>query len=373
MKKLGFIVNPIAGMGGRVGLKGSDGADILKKALELGAVPESPQKASRALERIKSIQDEVEIITYPNDMGENETKELGFKPTVIGSIKGNQTTPQDTELAAKQMLDLGVDMILFAGGDGTARNIYNAIGGQVPVLGIPTGVKIHSGVYATTPAAAGDLVLKFFSGRAKILIKDAEVMDIDEKAFREEDRVSAHLYGYMKVPYEKTLVQSAKAGSVSSENASLESIASDIVTNMEDDVLYLIGPGTTTRAIMDMLRLKNTLLGVDVVCNKKLIASDLNEKQLLEILEDKKAKIIVTVIGGQGYVFGRGNQQLSHRVISKVGIKNIIIIATESKLIGLEGKPLLVDTGNQEVNQKLAGYAKVITGLNKKTAYKVSY
>lgn len=369
-KKLGYIVNPIAGIGGKVGLKGSDGNHILKKAIELGAIPESERKASVALEKLISIQDEVEIITYPSEMGENKARELGFVTNVIGSVNQNQTTPEDTERAAKEMLDLDVDLILFAGGDGTARNIYNAVGDKIPVLGIPTGVKIHSAVYANTPSSAGDLVLKYFSEYPQVILKEAEVMDIDENAFR-EDRVSAHLYGYMKIPYERTLVQNAKAGSVSGENTSMESIAADIITNMEKDVMYLIGPGTTTRAIMKMLNLKNTLLGVDVVCNKTLVASDVNEQGLLKILEDKKSKIIVSVIGGQGYVFGRGNQQLSHKVIRKVGVNNIIIVAVENKLLSLEGKPLLIDTGDLEVNEMLSGYAKVVTGINKKIAYKV--
>ena len=371
-KKLGFIINPIAGMGGRVGLKGSDGADILKKAIQLGAVPKSAKKACQALERIKSIKDEIEIITYPNDMGENQAKELGFETRVIGHVIEDETTPEDTELAAKQMLDLGVDMILFAGGDGTARNINNAVGNQILVLGIPTGVKIHSGVYATTPANAGDLALEYLSGSPRVEIREAEVMDIDEDAFR-KDCVSARLYGYMKVAYERNLVQSAKAGSVSGENVSMHSIASDVINNMEENVYYVIGPGTTTRAIMQMLNLKNTLLGIDVICNKKLVASDVNEQELLKILTNKKAKIVVTVIGGQGYIFGRGNQQLSYRVIRKVGIENIIVIAVENKLLALDGKPLLVDTGNLEINKMLSGYVKVTTGLNKKIAYKVRY
>lgn len=371
-KNLGLIVNPIAGMGGKVGLKGSDGKEILQKAISLGAVPQSPARAILALEKLKPIRDRIQIITYPGQMGENEAKSLGFHTQVIGSIVEGQTTPEDTENAAKEMLKRKVDLILFAGGDGTARNLYNAVGDQIPVLGIPAGVKIHSGVYANTPANAGNLAAKFLSEDRKIRLKEAEVMDIDEEAFR-QDRVSARLYGYMKIPFERNLVQSAKAGSAPGEAASVESIASHVVQNMEKDCLYIIGPGTTTRGIMEMLGLPNTLLGVDVVCNKQLVASDANEEMLLKIVDGRKAKIVVTIIGGQGYIFGRGNQQISHKVLRSVGIENILVISTESKLLGLKGSPLLVDTGDLEMDKKLAGYKKVITGLNKYIAYKVAY
>ncbi|MDD2216702.1 MAG: ATP-NAD kinase family protein [Eubacteriales bacterium] len=376
-KKVGFIVNPLAGIGGKVGLKGSDGIKIVEKALSMGAVPEASKKAKKALERIMGLGSQIKIVTYPGPMGEIITKDLGFETEVLGTLQEDRTTPQDTENAAIELKMAGVGFILFAGGDGTARNIYNAIGNSLPVIGIPAGVKIHSGVYADTPAHAGDLALLFLSGSARIQLKEAEVMDIDEEAFR-QDRLSTKLYGYMTVPNARNLMQSAKAGSVTTERESMISIASHIITHMENDVCYIIGPGTTTRVIMDTLNLKNTLLGVDVVLDRQLIGSDVNENGLLELLnqmENKgiQSKIIVTVIGGQGYVFGRGNQQISDRVIRRVGRENLIIVATEGKMIALNGKPLLVDTGNEDVNKMLSGYVKVITAMNREMAYRLTY
>ena len=160
--KLGFIVNPIAGMGGRVGLKGTDGLEILEIARSLGAKPESPDKAKRALELLLPLKDKLEVYTYPGAMGEDEAKDMGFNPIVLESNR-DITQPRDTEEAAKKMKDLGVDLILFAGGDGTARNIYNAIGDSTPVIGIPAGVKIHSGVYASHPRAAGTIAYKYLT------------------------------------------------------------------------------------------------------------------------------------------------------------------------------------------------------------------
>lgn len=374
-RNVGLIINPLAGIGGRVGLKGSDGAEIVKKAFSLGAVPEAPAKAAKALERMKGLADQIRILTWPGPMGEAAALEAGFETKVLGALQGAVTTPEDTENAAKELLAAGAQLILFAGGDGTARNVYHVIRDKVPVIGIPAGVKIHSGVYADTPVHAGDAALLYLSGSARVQVKEAEVMDIDEEAFR-EDRLSARLYGYMLIPNVRNLMQSAKAGSVSSERDTMLSIASDIVSNMERNTCYIIGPGTTTRAVMDTLGIPNTLLGVDAVLNGELIGSDLNEAGLLALLDRMEeqgvpSKIVVTVIGGQGYVFGRGNQQLSHRVIRRVGKENIVIGATESKLIALNGKPLLVDTGDADVNQMLSGYVKVITAMNRKMAYRV--
>ena len=372
-KKLGLIVNPIAGIGGRVGLKGSDGPIILQKAIELNAKSESPERAIEALKRLVDIKEEIELITYPYQMGEEEAKIAGFCPRVIGQIKRNETTANDTQKAALAMLDLKVDLILFSGGDGTARDIYQAIHKSLPVLGIPSGVKIHSAVYATSPKNAGNLAYLYLKENTKKMqIGEAEVMDIDEEAFR-NNRLSAKLYGYLKVPYEKNLLQGGKTGSSPSEDSEVEAIASEVINLMEKDYLYIIGSGTTIQPIMKKLGLTNTLLGVDAIYNFKLIGSDLNENEILTLMKGKKTKIIVTIIGGQGYIFGRGNQQISSNVIKKVGKENILVVATKSKIISLRNKSLLVDTGEEKINQMLSGYIKVITGINERMLVKIDY
>lgn len=366
--KLGFIVNPIAGMGGKVGLKGTDGAEVLEKARELGAYPEAPEKAKKALEVLIPLKGDMQVFTCSGNMGEEETIQAGFEPIILGEKK-SITGPDDTERAAKMMLDKGIDILLFAGGDGTARNIYNAIGDKVPVIGIPAGVKIHSGVYANHPRAAGEVVLKYLQGE-DMQIKEMEVMDIDEEEFR-KGQVMARLFGYMKVPFEPKLVQNQKSGGIEGEEAALDGISDKIIEQMEPDIMYIIGSGTSTRPIMEKLGLPNTLLGIDIVKNKELVASDVNEKEILDYIEGKKAKIIVTVIGGQGYIFGRGNQQLSAAVIKKVGKENIRIIATKRKLMSLEGRPLLVDTGDDEVNSIFNGYMMVRTSYSEEVVHMV--
>jgi len=369
-RKLGLIVNPIAGLGGRVGLKGSDGTEIQRRALELGAVPQSINRAVQALERVTPLKDDLETVTYPSEMGEDAAKKCGFDPIVVDLIRKGKTTAKDTKNAAREMLRLGVNLLLFAGGDGTARDIYDAIGEGVPVLGIPTGVKMHSAVFAVNPRSAGDLAVLFLQGKCGI--REAEVMDIDEEALR-EGIVSAKLYGYLRIPFQKRLVQGLKTPSGGGEKEAMAAIACEIVDGMKGDYLYIIGPGTTTRAIMTELGLNKTLIGVDVVLKGRLVGIDVNEAQLLKLLEERDAKIIITPIGGQGYIFGRGNQQISPEVIRKVGRDNIIVVATPEKINSLRGRPLLVDTGNRAVDRMLSGYIRVVTGYNEHVIYRVAY
>jgi len=367
-KKLGLIVNPIAGMGGSVGLKGTDGNKILSQAKQLGAIPIAHIRTTEALKELSSIKDSIDLYTYPYEMGEEEAKVCSYSPIILGLISKGKTTSLDTKNAAKDLLNNKVDLILFVGGDGTARDIYEVVGDKIPVLGVPAGVKMHSSSFAINPRAAGSLATKFLQGL--IDLREAEVMDIDEEAFR-QNVLSAKLYGYLKVPHEEQMVQNVKIGSVPSQHETIESIAWEIISNMKEDY-YIIGPGTTTKSILKKLNLKYSLLGVDIVYQKKLIASDVNEKQILKIIDGKKTKIVVTVIGGQGYLFGRGNQQISSKVIKKVGKDNIIIIASEDKIISLKGNPLLVDTNDEEINEMLKGYFRVITGYRRSMMYRIA-
>lgn len=361
MKKIGFIVNPVAGIGGKVGLKGSDGEQILKRALELGAVRESSSKALVTMKILKEAEPDFELVTCPGEMGENVCREAGIKYHLIEMDVTEHTTPSDTVLAAKKMQECGLDLILFVGGDGTARNVLDALGSDTLVLGIPAGCKIHSAVYALNPKSAGRLVLKYIRGEIK-QTKISEVMDIDEEKFR-EGVVQAKLYGYLKIPNETTMVQNLKSGRGISDAVSVEMLSNYIADEMKEEVLYIVGTGSTTAAIMKKLGLKNTLLGVDVVYNRELLASDCTERELLDYVERyEKVKIIVTVIGGQGYVFGRGNQQISAEIIKRVGKENIIIAAARDKILSLFGDSLHVDTGNEEVNQMLCGYYRVVVG-----------
>jgi len=356
-KTLGFIVNPIAGMGGAVGLKGTDGKDILEKAINLGAEPVAPARAESFLSELKAIKKDVRLIVGAGLMGENEARNHGYVCKVFGE-KREETKPEDTVEITKRIVKEGVDLLIFCGGDGTARDVLNAVDKQVPVLGVPTGVKMHSAVFAVDPKAAARIASRFL--RKQLPLWEAEVMDIDEEAFR-RGRVSARLHGYLLTPYEPRLIQGAKMASPMTESdvRNQAAIAIYVIETMKPDVVYIISAGTTTRIIGDLLDEKKTLLGMDLFCNKKIIAKDVNEKQILEAIKDKTARIIVTPIGGQGFIFGRGNQQISPKVIRQVGMDNIVVIATKNKMKNL--KSLKVDTGDTELDAAFRGTIKVLT------------
>jgi predicted polyphosphate/ATP-dependent NAD kinase len=345
-KTVGFIINPIAGMGGAVGLKGTDGKEILSEAIALGAKPVAPARAKAFLSELRQIGTHIRLIVGARSMGEDEARNCGLEYTVFGERK-SETAAEDTRKTATMMADESLSLLVFCGGDGTARDVLNAVDMRFPVLGVPTGVKMHSAVFAINPQSAARVTASFLLG--ELPLREAEVMDVDEKAYR-DGCLSAELYGYVLTPYEPHLIQESKMASpmTESELRNQAAIAVCIIEEMKPDTIYIIGPGTTTRTIADLLDAKKTLLGVDLFCNKTMIAADTNEKQILEAVRGKTAKIIVTPIGGQGFVFGRGNQQISPSVIRQVGLDNIIVVATEGKLRNL--KSLRVDTGDLELD-----------------------
>ena len=347
-KTVGFMVNPVAGMGGAVGLKGTDGKAILTQAIALGAKPIATQRAETFPTELSPAQKSLNLIVGAGEMGQIQAKKSGFPCKVVGKSK-KETTSQDTQSIAKGIVEGGVDLLVFCGGDGTTRDILKAIDLKVPVLGVPTGVKMHSAVFAVSPIAAARVAVRFLWGG--LPLREAEVMDVDEEAFR-HGHLSAELYGYLLSPFEPHLIQGNKMASPMTENEveNQAAIAIYIIEEMKPDILYVVAPGTTTRTIGDLLDQKKTLLGVDLFQNKQIILHDVGEKQILQILIGKAAKIIVTPIGGQGFIFGRGNQQISSEVIRQVGLDNIVVVATKSKLDRLES--LRVDTGDSDLDEQ---------------------
>jgi len=368
--KLGLIINPLAGLGGTVALKGSDGAATAAKGLALGAQPKANSRTKAALEVLLPYKNQLTIYTVNGDMGEHCAKALGFKVQVIYNSNAI-TTANDTEQAVKALKELGVDLVLFAGGDGTARNICHAVEDTIPVLGIPAGCKIHSGVYAITPKAAGRVVEMLVKGDL-VTLGDADVMDIDEEAFR-QGTVKAKRYGEMQVPSEVRYMQAVKNGGKETDELVLVDIAAYVVSEMDEDTFYIMGSGSTVAAVMEEMGLENTLLGVDLVKDQTLIAQDLTAVQLLEHTQGQKTKLVITLIGGQGHIFGRGNQQLSPALIRAIGTNNIIVVATKTKLQALNCRPLICDTGVSSLDAELTGYIKVTCGFNDHIMYAVGY
>jgi predicted polyphosphate/ATP-dependent NAD kinase len=371
---IGLVVNPLAGLGGSLGLKGSDG-DVLRERLP-GLTPQQRHRAldrvERALRPLLAAGDSVRYSTWSGDMGAETLDALGISHQVVGAADADVTSAADTRQAVQALRAAGVDLILFAGGDGTARDIFDVVGDSFPVLGIPAGVKMHSGVFAVSPEAAGELLLQLASGGLVGLVP-REVRDIDEEAFR-HDQVRSRFYGDMLVPGEGRYLQHTKVGGRESPELVANDIADWLVEHMEEGRTYLIGPGSTTAAIMARLDLANTLLGVDVVRDGALLANDADEETLLAQLAAAVggASIVVTIIGGQGNLFGRGNQQFSPEVIRAVGLDNIVIVAAKSKIAALEGRPLLVDTNDPELDRALCGWRNVITGYEDRILYRVA-
>ena len=366
---LGLIVNPIAGMGGSVGLKGTDTAAVLCEARARGAVPQAPRRAAAVLETLAAAQPAFDLLAAPGEMGERIARAAGLRPTVVGGAAAGETSAAETRAAAQAMAASGARLILFAGGDGTARDMEAALGGRVPVIGVPAGVKMHSAVYATSPRAAADLALHAL--RSDIDARPREVMDIDEEAFR-AGAVLARLYGYMPVPHAPNLVQNVKAGGVSGGRQALGAIAAEVAGRMEAGRLYILGPGTTTRAVAEALGLPKTLLGVDLVRDGALLAADASEACILRALTDSRpGAIVVTPIGGQGHFLGRGNQQIGARVVRAVGLDRLLVAATPEKLASLHEGTLHVDTGDPALDRALAGWRRVITGRGTETICRV--
>jgi predicted polyphosphate/ATP-dependent NAD kinase len=363
---VGLIVNPLAGMGGSVGLKGTDGKEIFEEAKRRGAKPIAEARMREALLHLPRI-DGLRFLTASGNMGEDLLASLKLPHDVVHRT-ATEPSSQDTRAACEKFLGKGVRLIIFGGGDGTARDVMDAIKERAPVIGVPSGVKMHSAVFANTPQDAASLIAEYLTNG--LPLKKSEVMDIDEEAFR-EGRLSARLYGYVMTPYERGLMQPMKGdyegGSVEDEK---DSIAAYVAEEMKPDVLYILGPGTTLEAVARRIGVPKTLLGVDAVLDGELVAVDASEQTLLDLLRAReKAKILVTPIGAQGFILGRGNQQISAKVVRKVGLENLVVLAAPTKL--RETRVLRVDTGDDELDRKLKGFRNVVVGFRLGTMVRV--
>ncbi len=356
MLKVGFLINPIAGMGGRVGLKGTD--NVVEEAIKRGATEVALPRARKFLQTLNSLNSKIYFLVPSGKMGEEVVKDFEFGYRVIYPTP-ESTTAQDTRSVCEIFLREKVDMIIFAGGDGTARDVVSIVHRHIPVLGIPAGVKMYSSVFAVTPEKGAYIVDSCTREQCNFI--DSEVLDIDEESYR-KNKLSIKLFGYAKTPTIRDFVQSSKSEYTGEdEELSKEEIGEYVVDNMEKDVLYIIGAGTTTAKIAEKMGCPKTLLGVDAYYNGKTVALDLDERGILNLLEIyPRAKLIVTLIGSQGFVFGRGNQQISERVLRKIGKENVIIIATPTKLTGI--KKLRIDIENGDF---MRGYYRILQGYGR--------
>jgi predicted polyphosphate/ATP-dependent NAD kinase len=359
--RLGLVVNPIAGMGGRVGLHGTDGA-ALAVARSRGALPVATDRARRALATLSRRTPTLSVLTVAGAMGTDALTNTNW--TIVASPPRSRadTTAGDTTDAIAAMVGL-VDLILFVGGDGTARDVAAATDG-VPILGVPSGVKMHSGVFATGPEAAGDVAARFLADPAGVGTREAEVVDQDSGVVR--------LHGIARVPDVRRTLQAAKVGAALADDAALAALGVEVAREMPRGVLYLLGPGTTVAHVSRALGLESALLGVDAVVDGALAASDASEHELLALLDKHAdARLVLGVVGGQGFLLGRGNQQLSAAVLRRVGPANIEVLAAAGKVAALERPILHVDLDDADMAAAVSGYRRVRTAPGQSTVLRV--
>lgn len=393
---VGLLVNPVAGLGGAAGLAGSDGADVQRRAAERGGVSRAAERAAVVLDGLRSMLSahDAILVVAPGVMGETIAAATGLDATVLDVPVSTPTSAADTTRCAAAFAAAGVDLLLFAGGDGTAADVARGCGERIPVLGIPSGVKMYSGCFAVNPRAAADIARHFLAGRAAAITAPAttapatetvEVVDLDEEALR-DGQVRPRLTASLRIPVAPA-VQSRKAPTAANAAEQVASVAAAAAELLADGVPTALGPGGTTRAVADRLGVPGTLLGVDIVCGGdsasdhgvgsdsanvgRLLAEGASEAELYDWATRGPLRIMVSVIGGQGFLFGRGNQQFSPRVLGAVGAANIVILAPEAKLAALGGRPLLVDTGDADADALLSGYRRILTGPGQWAVYPV--
>jgi predicted polyphosphate/ATP-dependent NAD kinase len=354
MKRIGFIVNPVAGMGGLVGLKGTDGN--VEEARRRGAVPYAMERARITL-GILSQGKGLHFMSCSGTMGEDILRDAGLKEFEILYSFFGESSARDTKAAARRFREAGADLILFCGGDGTARDIFEATGRDIPLLGIPAGVKMYSAVFAIDPIIAAELVRESADNN----LRDSEILDVDEEAYR-SGVLKTRIFGIARTPVVAGKVQVAKqVYEESDEERAKQEIARFIQEVMLPGTLYILGAGTTTEAIAHRLGVQKTLLGVDAIKDGVLVAMDVNEKTILDLAgQEKEIRIILSPIGAQGFILGRGNQQISAQVVKKAGLKNIIVVATPHKL--RETPLLYVDSGDPALDREFGNSVQVISG-----------
>ncbi|GAA2079718.1 hypothetical protein GCM10009801_37500 [Streptomyces albiaxialis] len=456
--RIGLVVNPVAGLGGRVGLKGSDGADVQERARALGAVPRAGERASAALTELRARGVEFELLTVQGPMGAGAAADAGVRCVTLHSLRGGTaasgadrdqresarpgaggslrdvagtgrsaagsaphgaagaalrgracaTSARDTVAAVRALRAAGVRLLLFAGGDGTARDVHDALGGDtsdLPVLGIPTGVKMHSAVFAVNPRAAGEVAAAYVRDAGGVRLRRAEVMDRDEAALR-EGRVTARLHGWLTVPFVPARVQQRKTGSSAVDPEAVGGLAAELAERVappgrgcpSPDVAgrepivagravprapsgrlpagLVLGPGTTTQGIAAALGADVSPTGVNVLAlygrSAIVVAHDATGDELLKLVEGRAVLIVLSPIGGQGFLLGRGNQQIGPELIRAVGLERLVLVATEGKLAALGGRPLLLDSGDAALDAALTGYRPVLTGRGTSTMYRIT-
>ncbi len=345
-----------------MGLKGTDDQTILELARAKNVPPIAEIRASEFIQGIKdTVSKEFCFYTSNYKMGEDYLlgKNLDYK--VVYRYQGETSTREDTTRASNRFIENNVDTIFFVGGDGTARDVFQITKDLIPIIGIPAGVKMLSGIFCTTVHSAvrtfGNLINEKY-GRTW-----QEIIDVDEREYR-VDKLYLKVYGYALTLEDNENIQGSKQEFTDQDIDNQERIAKYFVENIEEGTYYILCPGLTVKAIPKILNQPYTSLGVDILLDRRVIRLDLNEEQVIDVIKNKRTKIVVSPLGGQGVIFGRGNQQISSKILRIVGKENIVILSTERKLASIKRRYLIADVNDCEAREMLKGYFRVLVDYN---------
>lgn len=367
--RVGFVVNPIAGLGGAAGLKGSDGGETQARARALDIEAPAPGRALRFLRALVDVAPSCALMTGADALGEDAARSVGWSPTIVYRAPRIESTAEDTKALARLLVEAGADVVAFVGGDGTARDVADAIGTARAAVGVPSGVKMQSGVFGVTPEASAALVRRMQMG--EVVVGASEVVDIDEAALR-DGRLSSQLYGVLSVPQHPGLLQSRKVGSGSNASDVLDGIAAECRDRLDPQGVVLLGPGSTVATVAERMGLQSTLLGVDIVDGGRAVLADANSRQIRERVADRRTQVIVSPIGGQGVILGRGNQQIDSEILRRLPKDGLLVVGTPSKLASLGGGRLYVDLSTPDLNARWSGPRRVIVGYRQEAVVDVA-
>ncbi len=347
--KIGVLVNPVAGLGGPGAYKGSD--KHWKDALARGDVPSAPARAARFTGALEDI----EIVTLPGAMGVAQGTVLDGVAKSVGD-----TTPTDTRDGARALRDAGVDVLCFVGGDGTATDVAHAVEDTVACLGVPAGVKITSPVFAHDPEEAA-LIVNHLPARFDTQLRD--VTDLDEDAYR-AGRVDVRLRGALRVP-RSPFVQGGKVATASETD--VEPLVESVLQQWDDEALTIVGAGSVCRALKSHFHGTPTLLGLDAIRGGRIVAADVDDRRLAALMDQVEGeggvvRLVLSLIGGQGMLLGRGTQVLRPELLRRIGWDHLTVMAPPEKLLGLEG--IHVDSGDPGFDAEAPQWLRVVSGWN---------
>ena len=382
--RIGLLLNPLAGIGGAVGLKGSDGIELQALAKQRSGTPQAAKRTQVFLQQLNTLlgsqSEQIQWFTWAEEMGAAALALAGLDAQVLGRSEG-PSSGHDSQVAASTLSAEGIDLLIFAGGDGTARDVLLGVNAQTTVLGLPCGVKMHSGVFAISPAAAAEVVAALavggLVGRMAREVRDYVPINKskDDDSLQAPRAVGTQHFGDLWVPESSGFLQQMKIGGMEDESLVVAEITNYMLDEFgaDQERAYIFGPGSTCLSIKQAFGIEGTLLGCDVLLPGGDILLDQTAADLLALSQTQRLHLIMSFTRNQGFLFGRGNQQITAELIRQLsGPDDITIVGSRTKLASLDSRALLVDTGDAELDQELSRVYPILTGYDEFLLYRVA-